>query len=178
MTSTEASDPPKKQKKKDTDHDPESVSTSQLDRPNENDSVVLSVPCSSTNAIPSCTNKKTKMPNEVKDSSKNSIVLDNINHTLEVGDNPALHKLQRDDKKTILLILAEGWKNQKTFKRRVTEKFPFTEKIVFGEILYAVFGDKIRTYVEFNMSKKERLRVRLRDKYCKFKAENLKTIIS
>jgi hypothetical protein len=90
-----------------------------------------------------------------------SLFVVSINQSIEVGDNPDLHNLGQKDKIVILKILAEAWRREKTFKKRVAAEIPSAKKATMGEILFALFGHKILTCVKFKLTKKNRFQVRL-----------------
>ena len=73
--------------------------------------------------------------------------------------------LTHESNMKILEILGEGWKNKKTFEKRVAEGLQCSDDFSIGDILYALFGDKISEYVDLYIKSNDILRVKLKSAY-------------
>ncbi|XP_063675170.1 uncharacterized protein LOC134811933 [Bolinopsis microptera] len=94
-------------------------------------------------------------------NDKKVIVIDD-EHSIEVRDNPDLHSMGYDDKLEVIKLLAKGWNDKLLFEKRVIKKCLCSEKCVLGEILHAVFGIKICTFLLFKVIPKEKsIQIRL-----------------
>ena len=81
-----------------------------------------------------------------------------------------------NEKVAVTKILAEGWKQRRTFLKRAKKHIPDTENVInVGDILYAVFGDDICTFVIFRTTKNGNFQVRLKPSYS---VEHFKRILS
>ena len=105
--------------------------------------------------------KTSTFPCTCVDSPNIAFSLKVNNQIIQARDRSSLHKLNRDDKETIIRILNEGWKVETTFLRRVTSKVSCAVGCSLGDILFALFGKKISLYVKLEINKSKHLQVKL-----------------
>ena len=144
------------------------ASASGCDRPSQSNSKdsCCSKPSCSLNASPNVLNLDCDYDRRVTILDDNRVIVINSTNTIKVEDNPDLHNIGYNERVAVTKILAEGWKQKKTFLKRAKKHIPDTENVIsLGNILYAVFGDDICTFVIFRTLKNDNFQVRLKPSY-------------
>ena len=136
----------------------------------EESALTASISATSSTSEISKLSDKTEKHNSVNPSAGSSVKnVDNVvfslkikNHIIEAQGKSSSHGINDDDKETIIRILNEGWKVETTFLRRVTSKVSCAVGCSLGDILFALFGNKISDFVDIDVNSRDHLCVKLK----------------